>query len=545
MASGRESLLREYAERKISNRFADHRINKSQFDRFTAEHRRRFNISKRAASRMKFSLADDEVALTHRGRVLGDVESDMEMEGREEDSEFGGELSAEHVHESHFGGHKSKAEVMREIISKSKHHKAERRAQRLEDEELQDELDEEFGSIRGLLSFSRANGPSSNPSTFEDTVAVLANDKKRVIASVRTPTIVEEAMRLHDAENARLARELGLPEDEVDHSESEGTDVGGDSECSDRDEDRITKDKTENREEIICPKADLGSVSDFMHSLLNGAMDADCTQDWLVEQILHLETQIRNLTTNALRELAASMQKILFDASLEPRRLFLLGIIIERVFSTTDARHSVATVFLLMLSEKLYSFEAPEDLLRGSLLLLRLAGPRRHLVPEAVHGLHKVLKCTATVTKKVECGDDMVQTAILDDWELFMGPSLGPARMAAIADVVLNGSDNMMRKRSPEQSSANPKLRAPLAMLTERCVKVPRLLDPVLVDPMKKRRISKDEGSYLRSAHRREHRGAVRELRRDNHVLSVVKHASMRQRREANATIAGRTYTLH
>lgn len=546
VALGRESLLREYAERQISNSFADRRINKSALDRFTAEHRRRFKISKRAASRMKFALGDEEITLTHRGRALGDEQStDDDNEG----SESGGELSAEHVHESHFGGHRSKAEVMREVMCKSKRHKAERQAQHRMDEELQDELDEEFGDIRGLLSFAPKGPVASVSGAFEDIVTTLQSERKKAVATSRTPSSAEKAAYLRDAEQARLARELDLPESEQNDHESEDTNaynkVMGNVHADEEETEAVVEKHDKASEKAMRLISDGGSrqneisVYTLLEQLLEAVDQAGCGQEWFVERILQLEATVRILPSDLLRGFAVAIQKLLF-APLEAKKLFLLGIIIERIFSVTDARHSVATVFVLVLTGQIYSFEHAGDILRGSLLLLRLAGARRHLVSEAIHGLNAVLELTATPFKAHSCETDDV--AAISDWELFMGPLLQAKRMASIAQAALCYAK---RRLAENQPSADSILCAPMTMLVERRVKAPRLLEPVLADHLKKRRDAKDEGSYLRSAHRREHRGAIRELRRDTKVLASVKHAAVRQRREANSALAGRPYTLH
>ena len=47
---------------------------------------------------------------------------------------------------------KSKAEVMKELIAKSKAHKFERQQIKMADEELRQQLDDDFGDLRSLHS---------------------------------------------------------------------------------------------------------------------------------------------------------------------------------------------------------------------------------------------------------------------------------------------------------------------------------------------------------------------------------------------------------
>ena len=77
------------------------------------------------------------------------------------------------MHGNNFGGfgddndddpdrQKTKAEVMREVIAKSKLHKLERQKMRDEDDELRHQLDSEFGDLRDLL-MSQAPPEATEP----------------------------------------------------------------------------------------------------------------------------------------------------------------------------------------------------------------------------------------------------------------------------------------------------------------------------------------------------------------------------------------------
>ncbi len=71
--------------------------------------------------------------------------------------------------QGHFGGFgenedgdKSKADVMREVIAKSKFHKIERQKMKDADDELREQLDDELADIRGLL-FEQPAVPTPAP----------------------------------------------------------------------------------------------------------------------------------------------------------------------------------------------------------------------------------------------------------------------------------------------------------------------------------------------------------------------------------------------
>ncbi|KAG9092115.1 nucleolar complex protein 14 [Ceratobasidium sp. UAMH 11750] len=138
-------------------------------ERFTKERQRR---SKGDA----FNLEDDE-ELTHYGQSLSALD-DFNGAGIELDDDEEGQIDASVVRQSHFGGFepeeqndadgperkKSKAEVMSEVIAKSKAYKAERQEQREADDNVRHELDQEFASIRELLYAPAPPDPSSSGS---------------------------------------------------------------------------------------------------------------------------------------------------------------------------------------------------------------------------------------------------------------------------------------------------------------------------------------------------------------------------------------------
>ncbi|KAG9118306.1 nucleolar complex protein 14, partial [Ceratobasidium sp. 392] len=175
----KKTLLVEYDERDRAGGIVDRRFGENDasvapeermLERFTKERQRR---SKGEA----FNLEDDE-ELTHYGQSLSALD-DFDGAGIElDDDEEGGQIDASVVRQSHFGGFepeekddadeperkKSKAEVMSEVIAKSKAYKAERQEQREADDNVRHELDQEFASIRELLYAPAPPDPSSSGS---------------------------------------------------------------------------------------------------------------------------------------------------------------------------------------------------------------------------------------------------------------------------------------------------------------------------------------------------------------------------------------------
>ncbi|QRV72379.1 nucleolar complex protein 14 [Ceratobasidium sp. AG-Ba] len=174
----KKTLLVEYNERNRAGGVVDRRFGENDagispeermLERFTKERQRR---SKGEA----FNLEDDE-ELTHYGQSLSALD-DFDGAGIElDDDEEGGQIDASVVRQTHFGGFepeedvsdqperkKSKAEVMSEVIAKSKAYKAERQEQRETDDNIRHELDQEFASIRELLYAPAPPDPSSSGS---------------------------------------------------------------------------------------------------------------------------------------------------------------------------------------------------------------------------------------------------------------------------------------------------------------------------------------------------------------------------------------------
>lgn len=157
---------------------------------------------------------------------------------------------------------KTKQEVMKEVIAKSKLYKYERQAAKDEDEDLREELDKEMGEIRALLrGVPRQIAPKPldiagmNPDRaallngteklkfdkeYDLRLRQLAQDKKSK-PTERTKTeeerLVEESRRLRELEAKRLRRMQGEPEEEDGGEEQEaGTRVNEDMD-EDEDED--------------------------------------------------------------------------------------------------------------------------------------------------------------------------------------------------------------------------------------------------------------------------------------------------------------------
>ncbi|GAA5894804.1 snoRNA-binding rRNA-processing protein NOP14 [Sporobolomyces salmoneus] len=189
----KKTLLPMLDARTHSSTFLDHRFGETStnltpeekaLERFTAE--RQSRLGKKA----KFNLEDDDEGgfeLTHGGRTLGF--------GDEEELESGGwgglgvseganrepllkrrKMGVEPDEEDEPERKKTHAEIMEEVVAKSKFHKAERKRMRSADDETRLGLDADLKDLRTILGGSARMPASSRPTDSSTSTATL-NDK--------------------------------------------------------------------------------------------------------------------------------------------------------------------------------------------------------------------------------------------------------------------------------------------------------------------------------------------------------------------------------
>ncbi|KAL0950116.1 hypothetical protein HGRIS_010113 [Hohenbuehelia grisea] len=255
----KKTLLKEYEEKGHSGGIIDRRFGENDptmgleermLERFTRERQR--------ASRGTAFNLEDEDELTHYGQSLSKLDDfdNVGLNIDKSDDEDPGHLDRGIVAKTHFGGFddededdggedeparkKSKAEVMAEVIAKSKEHKMLRQMDRERTENIRHQLDEEFDSIRELLFAQEPSAADQDPTNlpsvsssapqavtdndYDTRVRELAFDQ-RAKAKDRTKTEEELALEqkeaLEKAERQRRRRMLGL-EDSDNEEESRG-----------------------------------------------------------------------------------------------------------------------------------------------------------------------------------------------------------------------------------------------------------------------------------------------------------------------------------
>ncbi|OCF35452.1 nucleolar protein 14 [Kwoniella heveanensis BCC8398] len=240
----KKSLLPEHQLRDHTGTFRDRRFGEADptlsmedrmLERYTRERQ------KGQGKKGMFNLEDEGDRLTHGGRSVMDLPGDdFDAQGfgeRDDDEdEDKGRVDRRAVSRGHFGGFngededeeelperkKSKAEVMNEIIAKSKEHKYERQQQKEMDDELRDELDEDLDDLRALLQESAPARPAASnfastsrqPTTsaavpaaseegdYDQVVRSLAFDAR---AKPKDRTKTEEELALEEKENLEKA----------------------------------------------------------------------------------------------------------------------------------------------------------------------------------------------------------------------------------------------------------------------------------------------------------------------------------------------------
>ncbi|PVF95514.1 Nop14-like protein [Serendipita vermifera] len=222
----------------------------------------RFTKERQRASKGTIYNLEDQEELTHYGQSLSKLDDfdniglNLDDEDAEDDA---GQIDANTVKATHFKGFsddesmddedgpprkKTKAEVMAEVMAKSKEHKYARQLQREQDENMRHTLDEDFDSIRGILFSGQADKdeanepplPSQNESSTKPPIPVesVSKDKdydlfvrelamdKRAQPKDRTKTeeeiALEEKEALELAEKKRLRRMMGEKEESDDET---------------------------------------------------------------------------------------------------------------------------------------------------------------------------------------------------------------------------------------------------------------------------------------------------------------------------------------
>ncbi|ORZ39919.1 nucleolar protein 14 [Catenaria anguillulae PL171] len=241
LESRKQALLSDIAKRNhvggiVDRRIGEHDPNMTEEEKMMLRWTREKQRAAQSKKSNPFNLDDDANdfdGLTHLGKSLDDMDNFNDF-GPSDDEDMDGALAREYSCAMFGGGsgdhaQKSKADVMKELIAKSKQHKAERQKIKEENEDLRLQLDSELDSIRGLL-MGGAGAAAAPRRGAEDDYDMMVRElkfDKRAQPTDRTKTeeelAVEEKERLERLEKDRLRRMNG----EEPGEDSELTATGG------------------------------------------------------------------------------------------------------------------------------------------------------------------------------------------------------------------------------------------------------------------------------------------------------------------------------
>lgn len=245
----RHTLQLEHDQDGKRNAFVDRRIGENE-EALTEDEKMLIRFQKERqkqlgkAQQSIFNL--EEEGLTHYGQSLADADYSFDVDSDDEDNKHG--ISDEMVDEYHFGGglfkkvvdestggvptHKSRDEVMKEIIAKSKFYKAVHAKEKREASDMTDALDDEFDSAIHLMpkrmTEDERDEAKGSMDEFDLTVKELAYEA-RAKATDRMLTKEEIARkqreRLEFLESERVKRMT----QEVDSDGEEAVEKAGES----------------------------------------------------------------------------------------------------------------------------------------------------------------------------------------------------------------------------------------------------------------------------------------------------------------------------
>ncbi|DBA84060.1 TPA: hypothetical protein ACH3X1_006541 [Trebouxia sp. C0004] len=261
----KKTLLVEYRQLRKANAFVDRRFGEED-ESLTAEEKAIVRFQKQRMKEFggdKFSLNDDQEGggelLTHMGRSLGAGDTHEAFSFQDDDADD--QLNRQMTEQFNFGGglfekktdsadpvadpdrHRSKKEVMEEVMAKSKKFKAEKQHQREEDLNETEALDKRFKEVmqgRIMAGMVRPKGEKGNAvkgrsqdpegAAFDVMRRELVFDAKAKVGE-KTKTVeelaAEEQQRLERLEAQRLKRLRGTSGDDLGEGASASEEEDG------------------------------------------------------------------------------------------------------------------------------------------------------------------------------------------------------------------------------------------------------------------------------------------------------------------------------
>lgn len=557
----KKSLLREYKSLGKTSKLLDKRFGRGIEDEDEGGSEvalTRFALarSKKERTRAKYQLSDDDDEddhdLTHKGQGLSSknmndfIDNDDALANEEMLDRFG-----------NFGEQpKSKAEIMQELISKSKFYKYERQRVKEENESLCGDVDANFDLVRkGLLReenrrFGRDNQPDTNNiEDFDSTVRKLAFEK-RMIAQNDSKKTVEELERMQLEKDFKRQQEIHKRM--LGNGDEEGEECEGDVQLSKKmiaveaELARIVK--------SLCQSSNVEEIEALYSQIIEG-LSASSHRQILLARVCRgrLSKIFKGFTKKALHG----------QAVLSKSRPIMLLHLIGHIFSTLDFHHIVTTpahlcgvylldysritkarhvVYSLWICEILLDYQSaskryiPEVMNALFSLLLSITGKP---CPEDCCYLVKTIKCKfngGTLEYSVSnllANPDMIskdsiisklESIVMQASDLYDYLEAFPELFNPFIALLNNNELACKLSTKVEQFTAQ---RGPLLLQDHKPIPLPQL-EPFIEDDIAANRYKKfkrpdnpqREAQQLRTTYRKELRNAQKELRKDANFLA-------------------------
>lgn len=548
----KKTLLKEYKNMGSTSRVVDRRLGKDAEDDEEAGLSRFAKArSRKESERSRFQLSDDDedVPLTHKGQSLTTknmndfIDSDLDGDQPDMDN-FGGFKESQEV------AGKTRAEVMKELISKSKYYKLERQRIKEENETIRGDLDAQFDIVRKelLREENRRKGKED-----EDAMAVSENDFD---SAVRQLVFEKRLAAQNEVKKSPEELEKMLLEKEFRKQQELKKRISGEAEVEEGTEEELQLSRrmqSAEKElgllvEKLCKCEDTTEMEVIYSQIIAGLSTSSHRQVLLAKVCRDRLAKIYKQFTARVLEGKAVVNK--------PGSAILL-LIIGRVFSTCDFHHIVSTpahltgVYLLDYSRIKKVRHAVYALWICQVLLDYQVLSKRY-IPEVMNTLYSLtlLSYGKTCPKDAYYLAKDLKVSFSGDAEynvenILKSPDSISAESfkRALVDTVLNCSKlygdlscfselfNPFKEcgmtELDQEISDNTEVRQPMTLHDHKPIPLPQL-EPFIEDDIvadRKRRVKRDENPQreiqrLKAAHKKELRGAARELRKDAAFLA-------------------------
>ncbi|KAI9091956.1 hypothetical protein K1719_027891 [Acacia pycnantha] len=221
-----KTLLKEFEQRGKSSVFVDKRIGEKnedldEFGKAVLRSQRELQLRSKLNKRSKYNLSDGEEEEDYGLEIQERDDFEDEMISDDDDAvETGEPLNNSSIidinnntrisgEEGEPNKHKSKKEIMGEIISKSKYFKAQKAKEKEENEQLLEDLDEKFTALiqsKALLSLTEPRKMNSLEALVNKSIKIEPSNKDSLSHTQKIDTSMEDKPDAYD----KLVKELAL-----------------------------------------------------------------------------------------------------------------------------------------------------------------------------------------------------------------------------------------------------------------------------------------------------------------------------------------------